>query len=276
MTVVEALLVGAVIGAVLGLVGAGGAILAVPAFLYIFGFGALEATTASLAVVAASAASGAIPRFRQHQVDVRHALIFWLVGIPGTFVGSRLSTIIAPGVLLMGFALVMLAAAVAMWRKSSAVPSDDHRDAPKWLLVLVALGIGLMTGLFGVGGGFLIVPALVLVFSFPFGMAAGTSLVVIALNSVTALIFKYDTWASIEWQVPILVVVGGVVGSVVASRFSAHVPQRPLERAFAGLLVLLAVWMVVDSTLLGSAGDVESSGQPVPAGISEQRAAGPT
>lgn len=276
MTIVEALLVGAVIGAVLGLVGAGGAILAVPAFLYLFGFGALEATTASLAVVAASAASGAIPRFRQRQVDVRHALVFWLVGIPGTLAGSRLATIIEPGVLLVGFALVMLAAAIAMWRKSSAVPSERREATSKWLLVVVALGIGLMTGLFGVGGGFLIVPALVLVFSFPFGVAAGTSLLVIALNSVTALVFKYDTWASIDWRIPVFVVIGGVVGSVVASRFSAHVPQRPLERAFAGLLVLLAVWMVVDATLLGSADAVESAGQQVRAGISEQRAGGPT
>ena len=252
MTVFEALLVGAAIGAVLGLVGAGGAILAVPAFLYLFDFSALEATTASLAVVAASAASGAVPRFRQNQVDLRHALTFWVVGIPGTFAGSRLATVISPGVLLAGFALVMLAAAIAMWRKSSATPSGDPAETPKWLLVMVALGIGLMTGLFGVGGGFLIVPALVLVFSFPFAVAAGTSLVVIALNSLTALAFKYDTWASIDWQVPLFVVVGGIVGSVVASRFNAGVPQRLLERAFAGVLVLLAVWMVVDATVLSS------------------------
>lgn len=250
MVVVEALLVGAVIGAILGLIGAGGAIVAVPAFLYIFGFGALEATTASLAVVAASAASGAIPRFRQQQIDLKHALVFWLVAIPGTFAGSRLATVIPEAVLVSGFALVMLAAAVAMWRKSTAVVPAQREKTSVVLLVVVALGIGLMTGLFGVGGGFLIVPALVLVFGFPFAIAAGTSLVVIALNSVTALVFKYDTWASIDWYIPALVIVGGIVGSVLASRFNAKVPQRLLERSFAALLVVLAAWMALETLVL--------------------------
>lgn len=250
MVVVEALLVGAAIGAILGLIGAGGAIVAVPAFLYVFGFGALEATTASLAVVAASAASGAIARFRQQQVDVKHALVFWLVAIPGTFAGSRLATVIPEEVLVTGFALVMVAAAVAMWRKSTAPVAPEREETSVALLVAVALGIGVMTGLFGVGGGFLIVPALVLVFGFPFAIAAGTSLVVIALNSVTALVFKYDTWAAIDWYVPLLVIVGGMIGSVVASRFNSKVPQRTLERSFAGLLVVLAIWMAVETLVL--------------------------
>lgn len=250
MVVIEALLVGAVIGAILGLIGAGGAIVAVPAFLYIFGFGALEATTASLAVVAASATSGALPRFRQHQVDIRHALVFWLVAIPGTFAGSRLATVIPEAVLVSGFALVMIAAAVAMWRKSTTVVAAEREKTSVVLLVVVALGIGLMTGLFGVGGGFLIVPALVLVFGFPFAIATGTSLVVIALNSLTALVFKFDTWSSIEWQVPLLVIVGGIIGSVLASRFNSKVPQRMLERSFAGLLVVLAIWMAVETLVI--------------------------
>lgn len=251
MVVVEALLVGAAIGAILGLIGAGGAIVAVPAFLYVFGFGALEATTASLAVVAASAASGAVPRFRQHQVDVRHALVFWLVAIPGTFAGSRLATVVPEELIVAGFALVMVAAAVAMWRKSTAAVPAQRGATSIPMLVAVALGIGLLTGLFGVGGGFLIVPALVLVFGFPFALAAGTSLVVIALNSITALMFKYDTWASIEWFVPLLVIVGGIVGSVLAARFNSKVPQRLLERSFAGLLVVLAIWMVVETLIIG-------------------------
>lgn len=251
MVVVEALLVGAVIGAILGLIGAGGAIVAVPAFLYVFGFGALEATTASLAVVAASATSGAVSRFRQQQVDVKHALVFWLVAIPGTFAGSRLATVIPEDVLVTGFALVMLSAAVAMWRKATAVVAAEREKTSVVMLVVVALGIGVMTGLFGVGGGFLIVPALVLVFGFPFAIAAGTSLVVIALNSLTALVFKYDTWADIDWHVPLLVIIGGIIGSVLASRFNSRVPQRLLERAFAVLLVLLAVWMAVETLVLG-------------------------
>jgi uncharacterized membrane protein YfcA len=238
------------IGAVLGLIGAGGAVVAVPAFIYLFGFSALEATTASLAVVAVSAATGAIPRFRLKQVRLRQALLFWGLGIIGTFAGSRLATVIPEAVVVAGFAVVMLGAALAMWRKSSAPEPTGEARTARWLLPVVAIAIGLLTGLFGVGGGFLIVPALVLVFGFPFGIATGTSLVVIALNSLTALMFKFDTWGQIPWHVPALVIVGGLIGSVAASTFNTGVPQRLLERAFAILLVLLAAWMALETLVL--------------------------
>jgi uncharacterized membrane protein YfcA len=238
------------IGAVLGLIGAGGAVVAVPAFIYLFGFSALEATTASLAVVAVSAATGAIPRFRLKQVRLRQALLFWGLGIIGTFAGSRLATVIPEAVVVAGFAVVMLGAALAMWRKSSAPEPTGEARTARWLLPVVAIAIGLLTGLFGVGGGFLIVPALVLVFGFPFGIATGTSLVVVALNSLTALMFKFDTWGQIPWHVPALVIVGGLIGSVAASTFNTGVPQRLLERAFAILLVLLAAWMALETLVL--------------------------
>ncbi len=238
------------IGAVLGLIGAGGAVVAVPAFIYLFGFTPLQATTASLAVVAVSAATGAIPRIRVKQVRMRQALLFWGLGIAGTFAGARLATVIPELVVVTGFAVVMLGAAFAMWRKSSATESTEDVHTAPWLLPVVALAIGLMTGIFGVGGGFLIVPALVLVFGFPFAIATGTSLVVVALNSVTALAFKYDTWSQIPWHIPVLVIIGGLVGSVAASTLNHGLPQRILERAFAVLLVVLALWMAVESLVL--------------------------
>jgi uncharacterized membrane protein YfcA len=152
--------------------------------------------------------------------------------------------------IVTGFAVVMLAAAVAMWRKSSSTePTDTPRRSP-WLLPVVALAVGVMTGLFGVGGGFLIVPALVLVFGLPFSLATGTSLVVVALNSITALGFRADTWASVTWAIPLVVIVGGLVGSVLASRASDRVPRKALERSFAVLLVLLAVWLPLDVWLI--------------------------
>jgi uncharacterized membrane protein YfcA len=238
------------IGAVLGLIGAGGAVVAVPAFIYLFGFTPLEATTASLAVVAVSAATGAIPRFRLGQVHLRQALLFWGLGIIGTFGGARLATVIPEPVIVTGFAFVMLGAAVAMWRKSAISEPTGDRHAAPWLLPVVAIAIGLLTGIFGVGGGFLIVPALVLVFGFPFGIATGTSLVVVALNSLTALAFKYDTWSLIPWHIPLLVIVGGLIGSVAASTLNTGVSQRLLERAFAVLLVVLAAWMALETLML--------------------------
>lgn len=249
MAVIEALLVGVTIGAILGLIGAGGAVIAVPAFIYLFGFSALQATTASLAVVTVSAASGAVPRLRLHQVRIRQALVFWGFGIIGVFAGSRLATIIPASVVITGFAIVMLGAAYAMWRKSSKVADTEIFQPKRWLLPVVATAIGLLTGLFGVGGGFLIVPALVLVFGFPFAIATGTSLMVIALNSATALIFKYDSWQQIPWHIPLLVIVGGVIGSVLAATFNSRIPQRYLERGFAILLVLLAGWMGISASV---------------------------
>jgi uncharacterized membrane protein YfcA len=244
------LLVGLAIGAVLGLIGAGGAVVAVPAFLYLFDFSPLAATTASLAVVAASATAGAIPRLRLGQVRIKQALTFWGLGIVGILVGAFLAPVIPELVLLSGFAVIMVGAAIAMWRKSSSTELVEVPQRAAWLLPVVALGIGLLTGLFGVGGGFLIVPALVLVFGLRFGLATGTSLVVVALNSLTALIFKFDTWEKVDWQIPALVVVGGLVGSVVASRWKVGIPRRILERGFAVLLMILVVWMVLQPFVL--------------------------
>ncbi|MHB1068169.1 MAG: TSUP family transporter, partial [Candidatus Nanopelagicales bacterium] len=114
MVVAEALLVGLAIGAILGLIGAGGAVVAVPAFLYLFGLAPLQATTASLAVVAAAAATGAVPRLRLGQVRMRQALVFWAVGIAGTLIGSRLAHVVPGVVIVVGFAVVMAGAAVSM------------------------------------------------------------------------------------------------------------------------------------------------------------------
>ncbi len=238
------------VGAILGLVGAGGAVLAVPAFLYLFDFTPLQATTASLAVVAASAGSGAIPRFRLGQVRQRQAVLFWVLGVAGTFAGTRLAPLVPEYALIGGFSLVMVGAAIAMWRKGSPPEPDGSKSSSWWLTLIAATGIGLLTGIFGVGGGFLVVPALVLLFGFPFGVAAGTSLVIVALNSITALVFKADSWHEIPWQLPLIVIVGGLVGSVLSSRANLAISQRLLERAFAGLLVLLATGMVAEAMVM--------------------------
>jgi uncharacterized membrane protein YfcA len=246
VVIFEALVIGVVVGAVLGLVGAGGAILAVPAFVYVFGMGTLQATTASLAVVTVAASSGVIPRFRQHQVRVKQALVFWVIGLAGTFAGSVVAPRIPETILLGGFAVIMLGAAVAMWRKSAGPVTEGGPKVSVWLLIVVALGIGLLTGIFGVGGGFLIVPALVLIFGFPFPAAAGTSLLVIALNSVSALAFKASTWSEISWHIPLIVIIGALIGSLTSSALNMNISQRILERSFAILLVILAAWMITE------------------------------
>ena len=149
--IVEALIVGLAVGAILGLVGAGGAVLAVPAFLYLFDFTALQATTASLAVVAVAAAFGAKPRMRLGQGRFRQALLFWILGVAGTLAGTRIAPHIPETALIAGFALVMVGAAFAMWRKGSGPEPVGTRETSLWLTVVVASGVGLLTGIFGVG-----------------------------------------------------------------------------------------------------------------------------
>lgn len=246
IAVVEAVLVGGLIGAILGLVGAGGAILAVPAFAYLFGFGALEATTASLAVVAVGAATGAAVRARRGQVRWREGAAFWLVGIPGTVVGSLAAPSVPGPLLLGGFALVMLAAAIALLRRAGQPQAPAAATAwPR--LVATALAIGVLTGLFGVGGGFLIVPALAVVFRFGFAEASGTSLLVIALTSLTSLGVKAAAVATVDWRIPAIVAAAALLGSLGAARLQGRIPQRALERAFAIGLVLIGIAVAADS-----------------------------
>jgi len=254
--VVVAIAIGLAIGGVLGLVGAGGAVLAVPAFLYAFGFAPVAATTASLAVVAASAGSGLITRWPRGDIRVRQGVAFWALGLAGAFAGARLALIVPDLILIVGFTVIMLSAGVAMWRRGQATPAPE-RLAPRRALVLLiasALAIGVMTGLFGVGGGFLVVPALILVLGMPFEAAAGTSLLVIVLSSISALLFRHDAWGQVNWAVSAMVIGGGLVGSVVAARLSGRIDQKLLQKCFAILLVVLAVGMVVESLVTSGIG----------------------
>jgi len=254
--VVVAIAIGLAIGGVLGLVGAGGAVLAVPAFLYAFGFAPVAATTASLAVVAASAGSGLITRWPRGDIRVRQGVAFWALGLAGAFAGARLALIVSDLILIVGFTVIMLSAGVAMWRRGQATPAPE-RLAPRRALVLLiasALAIGVMTGLFGVGGGFLVVPALILVLGMPFEAAAGTSLLVIVLSSISALLFRHDAWGQVNWAVSAMVIGGGLVGSVVAARLSGRIDQKLLQKGFAILLVVLAVGMVVESLVTSGIG----------------------
>lgn len=246
LAILEALLIGGLIGAILGLVGAGGAILAVPAFAYLFGFGALEATTASLAVVAVGAATGAAVRARRGQVRWREGTVFWLAGIPGTVAGSLAAPFLPGPLLLGGFALVMLAAAIAMLRRAGQ-PQVPATPAAWPRLIGAALAIGVLTGLFGVGGGFLVVPALAVVFRFGFAEAAGTSLLVITLTSLTSLGVKAAAVATVDWRIPALVAAAALLGSLAAARLQGRIPQRTLERAFAIGLILIGLGVALDS-----------------------------
>lgn len=257
---------GFLIGVSLGALGGGGSILAVPALVYAAGQAPTKATTTSLVLVALSAAMGLVPHWRAHHVRFGAGVVFGAAGIGGSLLGSHWNQAADPDVLLLAFAGVMLAAAFAMWRRidtqappatrsvgAAAAPESlrarariDTRTVAK---VLVAgTVVGLLTGFFGVGGGFVIVPALVLALDFDMPDAVGTSLLVIAINSVVALSTRLQG-GGIEWGAVVPFTIASLLGVFAGSRLARTRAPASLQRGFVGLLVAVAVYTGIRSGL---------------------------
>jgi hypothetical protein len=244
MEFVAGLLAGAFIGSVLGFVGAGGAMLSVPILIYIFNFTPHHASTAALAVVFAAAASGTIPKFRKHDVLIGEALTIWSLGLVTNIGGSWLAHHLSDTFITAGFACVLIGAATSMLIKPV---TGMEKKIPLLILILVSLIIGLMTGLFGIGGGFLAIPVLVLFFHTPQNKAAGTSLLIIAINSLTALIAHKSIWHEVNWTVPLAMAMSAVVVATIASHTSSRFSAIRLRRAFAFLLYAVAIFTLIQT-----------------------------
>jgi uncharacterized membrane protein YfcA len=246
--IIEGLIAGVLIGSVLGFIGAGGALLSIPILIYGFDFSASHASTAALAVVLLAASSGVIPKFKSKDVLIKEATVIWGIGLISNVSTSLIAHNLSEKFILTGFSLVLLVAGSSMLIKPFA--SGPERKMPLWALILVSLAIGSMTGLFGIGGGFLAIPVLVLFFQVPQNKAAGTSLLIIALNSITAFFGHYKIWSEVNWTVPIAMAISAVVISQLASGKSAGVSPIILKRAFAVLLftisaiTLLNAWVI--------------------------------
>lgn len=245
--IVLGLALAGLIGLSLGVLGGGGSILTVPILVYVLGFEAKEAIALSLAVVGATSLFGAWRHWRVGNVDVRVALVFGVVAMVGTYVGARLSVFFTGAAQLALFAVVMLVAAVFMFRGRVAVEelsrTASSRGPATWRVPLIAvegLTVGVLTGLVGVGGGFMIVPALVLLTGLPMKQAVGTSLLVIALKSAAGFYGYLD-----QVEVPWLFLTGftsvSVAGILVGAHLVRFVPQGLLRRAFAVFLVVMGV-----------------------------------
>ncbi|MEV4765484.1 sulfite exporter TauE/SafE family protein [Micromonospora chokoriensis] len=246
MTATLALTIGlaVLIGVSLGLLGGGGSILAVPLLVYVADLPAKEAIATSLLVVGATSVVGVIPHARAHRVRWRTGLIFGLAGMTGAYAGGRLAGLIPGGVLLTGFAVMMLATAVAMIRGRR---DADGRAAPHELpvprVILDGVVVGLVTGLVGAGGGFLVVPALALLGGLPMSVAVGTSLVVIAMKSFAGLA-GYLSSVHIDWGLAAAVTAAAVVGSLVGGRLTARIPADILRKAFGWFVVVMGVFVL--------------------------------
>ena len=228
------------VGISLGLLGGGGSILTVPLLAYVGGMDAKQAIATSLLVVGVTSLIGAISHARAGRVQWRTGLIFGAAGMAGAYAGGVLARFIPGSVLLIGFAVMMIATAVAMLRgrKNVDAPAEEHRlPVPK--IVAEGLVVGLVTGLVGAGGGFLVVPALALLGGLPMPVAVGTSLIVIAMKSFAGL-GGYLSSVQINWTVALAVTAAAVVGSLIGARLTAKIDPDSLRKAFGWFVLAMS------------------------------------
>lgn len=244
MMLIEGIILGTLIGLVLGTIGAGGAILAVPGLIAVMGLSTVAATTSSLVIVGSAAVAGFIPRLKAKTVDVRLGLTFSALGILGTFAGTQLVKVVPESVQIILFATLMFGAAIAMWR--GPVSESNSEIKSQWPLVfVVATAIGVLTGLLGVGGGFLIVPALVLILKVPTKTAAGTSLVAIASTSAIAFLMRIEYWDEIPVGPIAAFTLAAIVSSFLAAPFAGKLNARTLQKGFAIFVSMAALFILV-------------------------------
>jgi uncharacterized membrane protein YfcA len=233
--------IGVLIGTVMGLLGAGGSILTVPVLLALGGLDARSATTASLVVVGVSAAAGLIPHHRAGRVRLADGAGFAVPGVLGAAGGSIASRGLPDDLLVLAFAALLGTAAILMLaRRDAGTPVPARGRVPRWQVWLTGLLVGVVTGVFGVGGGFVVVPALVLVLGFRMREAVGTSLLVILINAAAALVTRLGE-AGVRWDVALPFVGATVIGVLLSSRLAHRVPAERLTTAFAVLLLVVAV-----------------------------------
>jgi uncharacterized membrane protein YfcA len=244
---VESIGIGLLIGAVIGLFGGGGGIVAVP-LLVVIGYGVLEATTVSLIVVLAGSLAGVLVHGRAGRIDWSGGLTFGVLGIVGAIAGSRLALSTSARVQLLSLAALLLISGAAMVRKAvqsrpAAGADVDSRPVTRVSLPRAALpasALGGITGFLGVSGGFLVVPALSTFLGVAVRRAAATALVVACITSTTALIARGPL--STDLGQAALIAASAVAASLVSSRLSSRVPERLLAAGFAALVIVMALF----------------------------------
>lgn len=233
-----------VVGITLGLLGGGGSILMVPLLVYVAGMGTKEAIAASLVVVGVTSAVGVLGHARARRVRLRTGLLFGLAGMAGAFVGGLVGGHLPGRLLMAAFAVMMVATAVAMLRgRRHAAPASAHTGLPMGRVLLDGTVVGLVTGLVGAGGGFLVVPALALLGGLPMSVAVGTSLLVIAMKSVAGLT-GYLAAVPIDWALTGAITAAAVVGSLIGNRLVARIPADALRRGFGWFVLATGAFVL--------------------------------
>ena len=234
------------IGLSLGLLGGGGSILTVPALVYLLGQSPQVAVTTSLAIVGANSVLGSSFHHRQGTLNGKVAVIFGAVGMLASYLASGLSRLFAPALLLVAFAtlMVFIGSFMILSRRQDAAHGLAH---PNWLIVAATgLVVGVMTGVLGVGGGFLIVPALVMLVGLPMREAVGTSLVIIAANSLAGLL-GHLSGGGLDVSLTLVFVIAGLAGTFAGARLANRLPVQRLRRLFGLFVIVLGVLLLLDN-----------------------------
>ena len=237
------LILAAIVGVSLGLLGAGGSILAVPILVYVAGLPAKEAIATALVLVGATALVGALNHARHHALDWRGAATFGGISMLGAYAGGRAAEYLPDAVQLTGFAAVMIISSVFMFRRRS--PSQEHQSHSRAVMIAAALSVGVLTGILGVGGGFLIVPALTLFARTPIRNAVGTSLVVIAINSASGLA-AWSSTISIDWMLAGSFTASAMFGVVLGALIGGRIRPDTLRLGFATFLLVVGSWIAAE------------------------------
>lgn len=248
-----AILSGGAVGLVLAVIGGGGSILATPALLYVVGVSNPHMAIGTSAIaVSVNAFANFINHARRGNVRWRCAMVFAGAGVVGAAIGAAVGKMTDPKILLPLFALLMIVVGVAMLRRQHSDSGDDVRltreNAPK--LIAYGLGVGTISGFFGIGGGFLIVPGLIGATGMSMIQAIGSSLLSVgAFGATTATSYALD--GLVDWRVALLFIGGGLVGGVIGASFATHLSKQrgALQRVFAGVVFLVAAYMLYRSAL---------------------------
>ncbi|MFC4117156.1 sulfite exporter TauE/SafE family protein [Nonomuraea zeae] len=235
----------ALVGVTLGLFGGGGSILAVPVLVYLAGVPAKQAIALSLFVVALTSAVSAIGHARAGRVRWRTGLVFGAAGMAGAYTGGLIGPHLPETLLMAAFAAMMLATAIAMIRDRRTPPATPARhELPVLHVIAEGVAVGLVTGLVGAGGGFLVVPALVLLGGLPMGVAVGTSLLVIAMKSLAGLA-GYLHSVPIDWSVALPVSAAAVAGGLAGGSLAGRINADRLRTAFGWFVLAMGSFILV-------------------------------
>ena len=239
-------LLAVITGLSLGLMGGGGSILTVPILVYILELPVKVSIAMSLAIVGTTAVIGSYSHYKAGNINIKIAFLFAPFAMVGTFLGAKLATLLSDSTQLIFFAIIMLIASIFMFKGRKEITSSDEQKLNFLLIAIQAIFVGVITGIVGVGGGFMIVPALVLLGRIPMKQAIGTSLVIIALNSLTGFL-GYISQVEINWTILISFAFFTAIGIIIGTKLVNYVTAEKLKKGFAVFLVLMGIFILYKS-----------------------------